>query len=163
MANRNVIKRHQYADYLNIGTSTDQWVLMGTGFTSLDEELGAQTETTKYVNESSSSSELVSYESSFPFEADQIMEEEAVAEIYKIARNRLTGGEAKREYCRVELWDSATGENQFKARKFSVTVQVDNLEGENKQTMSGSLLCDGDPVFGKFNTATKTFTADTTV
>ena len=46
---RTVIRRHQYADYLNVGTAeAAKWVLMGTGFTTLDEEPGAQTESVKY-------------------------------------------------------------------------------------------------------------------
>ena len=58
---RTVIRRHQYADYLNVGTAdAAKWVLMGTGFTTLDEEPGAQTESVKYVNEVSSSSSIVS-------------------------------------------------------------------------------------------------------
>ena len=49
---RNVVKRHQFADYLNVGDEqTPEFVLMGVGFTTLDEEPGAQTETKKYVNE----------------------------------------------------------------------------------------------------------------
>ena len=71
---RTVIRRHQYADYLNVGTAeAAKWVLMGTGFTTLDEEPGAQTESVKYVNEVSSSSSIVSYETTFPFEAEQIL------------------------------------------------------------------------------------------
>ena len=35
---REVVQRHQFADYLNIGTSEKaNWVLMGVGFTTLDE------------------------------------------------------------------------------------------------------------------------------
>lgn len=160
MSRRNVIKRHQYADYLNISTeeSTPNWVLMGTGFTTLDEQPGAQSESVKYVNEKTSSSEVVSYETVFPFEADQIMDEDAIKEIYTIGRNHLIGADAQREYCRVELWDKATGTNTFKARKFTVSVEVSETSGENKMNMSGNLNAVGDPVDGTFNTSTKTFT-----
>ena len=41
---RNVTKRHEFADYLNIQTSeTPSWFLMRTGFKTLDENRGAQT------------------------------------------------------------------------------------------------------------------------
>ena len=41
---RNVTKRHEFADYLNIqDTENPSFVLMGTGFTTLDENPGAQT------------------------------------------------------------------------------------------------------------------------
>lgn len=159
MAKRNVVKRHQYADYLNIGTdSSDNWVLMGTGFTTLDEQPGAQSESVKYVNEKTSSSEVVSYETVFPFEADQIMEEDAIMEIYTIGRDHLIGADAQREYCRVELWNKGTGTNVFKARKFTVSIEVSETSGENKMNMSGNLNAVGDPIDGAFNTSTKTFT-----
>lgn len=155
----NVIKRHQYADYLNVGTSAaPSWKLMGTGFTQLDEEPGAQSESVKYVCDKASSSEVVGYETKFPFETEQIMEQEAISDIYSIARNHCIGNDAEREYCRVELWNRA-GTNTFEARKFLVSVEVSSFSGENKMTISGSLNAVGDPILGTFNTSTKTFTA----
>lgn len=45
---RNVVKRHQFADYLNTQTADKpNYCLMGVGFTSLNEEPGAQTESKK--------------------------------------------------------------------------------------------------------------------
>lgn len=42
---REVVQRHQFADYLNIGTfEKPNWVLMGVGFTTLDETFGAESE-----------------------------------------------------------------------------------------------------------------------
>ena len=156
---RNVIKRHQYADYLNIGTTASpNWVLMGTGFTQIDEEPGAQSESVKYVCDKSASSEVVSYETTFPFEAEQIMEQEAINDIYTIARNHYIGTDAEREYCRVELWNRASA-NNYEARKFLVSVEVSSFSGENKMTISGNLNAVGDPVLGTFNTSTRAFTA----
>lgn len=78
---REVVQRHQFADYLNIGTSEKpNWVLMGVGFTTLDETFGAESESEKYVCEPSSSSSVVSYTSVFPFEA---MENRRYAEQYR--------------------------------------------------------------------------------
>lgn len=57
---RDVVQRHQIADYLNIGTSeSPNWVLMGVGFTSLNENFGAESESSKYVNEASESSSVM--------------------------------------------------------------------------------------------------------
>ena len=45
MGKRTAVMRHMIADYLNVGTSEKpEYVLMGTGFTTLDESPGAQTE-----------------------------------------------------------------------------------------------------------------------
>ena len=42
---REVVQRHQFADYLNIGTfEKPNWVLMGVGFTTLDETFVAESE-----------------------------------------------------------------------------------------------------------------------
>ena len=155
----NVIKRHQYADYLNVGTeATPEWVLMGTGFTTLDEEPNAQTESVKYVCDKSASSSVIGYETSFPYEAEQIQDEKAIEAIYTIGRNHYIGADAEIEYCRVELWNKATGTNTFEARKFLVSVEVSSFAGENKMTISGNLNAVGDPVLGTFNTTTKKFT-----
>lgn len=160
---RSVIRRHQYADYLNVGTEEAvKWALMGTGFTTLDEEPGAQSESVKYVNEVSASSSVVSYETTFPYEAEQIVTEEAITAIYEVGRNHYVGADAEFEYCRVELWNpAAAGEEAghiFEARKFIVAAEVSELTGENKMTMSGNLNAVGDPILGTFDTKTLTFT-----
>ena len=52
---KTAVLRHKIADYLNTGTEeAPEWALMGTGFTTLDESPGAQTESVKYVNEATS-------------------------------------------------------------------------------------------------------------
>lgn len=86
MSRYDVVKRHQYADYLNVGTAgKEDFVLMGAGFTTLDENPSAQSESTKYVNEVSASSEVVGYETSFPFEAEQIADERPLMLCTKLA------------------------------------------------------------------------------
>ena len=85
MSKRTAVMRHMIADYLNVGTAEKaEYALMGTGFTTLDESPGAQTESVKYVNEKSSSSSVTGYETSFPFEADHIQEEKAVDALYMV-------------------------------------------------------------------------------
>lgn len=154
MKKRNVVKRHQFADYLDVSeTEAPEWALMGTGFTTLDEEPGAQSESVKYVNDVAASSSVESYETTFPFESELIPDERAIRALYKVGRNHLTGGEAEFEYVRVELWDAVEGEkNTFKARKFLVSANVDSISGENKVALSGNLNAVGDPVNGTFNT-----------
>lgn len=160
---RESIKRHQYADYLNIGsTETPEWAFMGVGFTTLDEEPGAKTESVKYICDKSSSSSIVGYETKFPFEAEQIMSEQAIDAIYTVGRNHYVGEDAEMEYCRVELWNKGSAANTFLARKFLTAVEVSKFSGENKMAMSGNLNAVGDPVLGTFNTTTKAFEESTT-
>lgn len=163
MKGRNVVQRHQFADYLNIGDSDNpNFVLMGTGFTTLDEEPGAQTKTKKYVNEKASSKSISGYETVFPFESDLIVEQDAVLALYNVGRNHCTGSDAEFQYVRVELWDKVTGsDNEFAARLFTVSVEVSDVTGEDDMAVSGNLNAVGDPINGSFNTTTKTFTPAT--
>jgi hypothetical protein len=158
---RDVVQRHQIADYLNIGTSeSPNWVLMGVGFTSLNETFGAESESSKYVNEASESSSVTSYKSVFPFEAHLIKSQEAVNALYTVGRNHLVGVEAEFEYCRVELFEGkASADSTYAARKFLVSAEVSSIEGDKKQSVKGNLNAVGDPVDGYFNTKTSAFTA----
>ncbi len=156
---KKAIQRHDIADYLNVGTSEEpKWALMGYGFTTLDEEFGAQSESSKYIHEPSEYSAVVSYTSVFPFTTHMIPDEEAVNALYTVGRNHLTGEEAEFEYCRVELWDTKS-EGKFAARKFTVSAEITKMSGDNKQEVSGNLNAVGDPVDGTFDTKAKTFTA----
>lgn len=158
MSKRTAVMRHMIADYLNVGTSEKpEYVLMGTGFTTLDESPGAQTESVKYVNEKSSSSSVTGYETSFAYEADHIQEEKAVDALYMVGRNHYTGSDAEFEYVRVEMWNKTETPNTFEARKFVVSCEVSDYSGENKQVIKGNLNAVGDPVLGTFNTQTRTF------
>lgn len=158
---RDVVQRHQIADYLNIGTSeSPNWVLMGVGFTSLNETFGAESESSKYVNEASESSSVTSYKTVFPFEAHLIKSQEAVNALYTVGRNHLVGAEAEFEYCRVELFEGkASADSTYAARKFLVSVEASTIEGDKKQSVKGNLNAVGDPVDGYFNTKTPAFTA----
>ncbi len=157
---RNVTKRHEFADYLNIQTAeAPEFVLMGTGFTTLDENPGAQTSKKKYVNEASSSSSITSYETTFPFESDLIIQQEAVLALYHVGRNHLTGSDAEFQYVRAELWDKVENKaNEFAARLFTVSAEITSISGEDEIAVAGNLNAVGDPVDGTFNTETKSFT-----
>lgn len=160
--NRDVVKRHQFADYLNTGTAEEPtFALMGIGFTTLDEEPGAQTDTKRYVNEKTATKSVVSYETVFPFESDLIPEQEPVIALYNVGRNHYTGSDAEFEYVRVELWDATANEksNEFAARKFIVSAEISEISGEGDIHVSGNLNAVGDFVDGTFNTSTRTFTA----
>lgn len=161
MAVAKVIQRHQFADYLNCGTTEEpDFRLMGTGFTSLNESPNAQTNTKKYVNEKSSTTSITQYQTEFAYDADLIVSEEAITTLYEIGRNHKTGSDAVLEYVRVELWDPATENSttEFKARKFFVANSVSDISGDDDMQVSGTLHAQGDPVDGTFNVLTRTFT-----
>lgn len=159
------VQRFDVADYINITPNgdTETYTLMGTGFTKADEDPGAQTTSKTYINEKSATTTLTSYESKFSYDMDLIADEQAVMFLYNVGRDRKTGEDATTDYIRVDLYDPTETTNEYKARKFKVTVEADTTEGDGGEqiTSGGSLDVIGDPVFGTFNTTTKKFTADT--
>ncbi len=65
MAIRN---RTLVADYLKVG---EEFVLMGAGFTDINESPNANTNKKQYVNDKSPTSSITSYEPEFDFETDK--------------------------------------------------------------------------------------------
>lgn len=154
------VMRYQVADYL--ATGDDKFALMGVGFNTLDENPTAQKDAKTYINQKAQTTQIKSYQPTFPFDTDLISDEEAVMAIYDIGRNQKTGEDAELDYVRVELFKPvADQENVFEARKFKVAVEVANITGEGGGIMkvTGNLNGVGDFVAGTFDTTTKTFTA----
>lgn len=158
------IIRNMIADYMNTSTTgTENYVLMGAGFNSLDENPNAQIETKAYISDKSASNITKGYQVQFPFDTDLIKSEEAVMFVYGVGRNQLQGGAAECDYVRVELFDGGTDAattHEYPARKFRVSVEVTSISGPGAEVIhvAGNLNGVGDFVDGTFNTQSRTFT-----
>ena len=137
---------------------------MGTGFTELNEDPGAQTTSKKYINDKSSTSSITSYEGEHGFTADQIPSEKVIKDLVSIGKERKTGADAEREFVRVDLDEKAEGDTTgtvFKARMFTVAAEISSFsDNDGELQVEGTLHDKGDPVMGKFDTKAKTFTPD---
>lgn len=160
------IMRNRIWDYLNIGTSSaPSWSFMGDGFNTINETTGAQTDKKIYVNNTTATTTIKSYETVFPFDTDLMVNGDAdtaaIEKLYNVGRNHLVGTDAEAEYVRVEMWLPATpgSTRYFKARKFKVAVEVSNVNGAGGETIvvTGNLNCVGDPIDGYFDITTLTF------
>lgn len=152
-----VRKRRIQANYLKVAEAFE---LLGTGFTELDESPSAQTSSKQYINQSSASQSITGYEWATSFNADQIVSENAITYIRNIGEMQLTGLETETLYLIVDLDKPGTVEGSFRARQFSVAIQVDSFDNNDGELgVSGSLLGISDPVEGTFTAATKTFIA----
>lgn len=164
-ANKTVKQRYQEASYLKVG---ENFELMGTGFTELNEDPGAQTTSKKYINDKSSTSSITSYEGEHGFTADQIPSEVVIKDLISIGKERKTGADAEREFVRVDLDEKVTGVGGesgtvFKARKFNVAAEISSFsDNDGELQVEGTLHDKGDPIMGTFDTKTKTFTKDST-
>ena len=142
----------------------ENFELMGTGFTELNEDPGAQTTSKKYINDKSSTSSITSYEGEHGFTADQIPSEKVIKDLVSIGKERKTGADAEREFVRVDLDEKVEGDTTgtvFKARMFTVAAEISSFsDNDGELQVEGTLHDKGDPVMGKFDTKTKTFTPD---
>lgn len=159
-----VIKqRRRYANYLNVGKGSEEFVLMGAGFTELNESPAAQTISKKYVNDKNATKSIVSYDWSTAFNTDMIRDEKAVDFICQIGELQKVGSDCETDYLIVDL-DKLISADTFYARKFRVAIEVasfDNNDGDMGAT--GNLLGIGDLDVGTFNVKTKVFTEGTVV
>lgn len=152
-------QRRSYADYLNVGSSVAEFVLMNAGFTELNESPAAQTSSKKYIGNKSASKAIIGYDWSAPFNTDMIRAEKAVDYICNIGELQLVGADAETDYIKVDLDKPGTSENTFKARKFRVAIELSNfVSNDGEMAATGNLLGVGDLVVGTFNTTTKEFT-----
>lgn len=151
------IMRNQIADYLNVD---GEYVLMGVGFSSLDETPNAKAQQKTYVCDNTATTVISSYQTEFPYTADMISSQEAVMALWRVGRNHLTGADAMFEYVRVDLFSPVIDQpNVYEARHFVVTNEVSNNPGEggNPMTISGTLKCVGNLTLGTFDTLAKVF------
>lgn len=156
--------RNMIADYLDCSTDgSGEYELMGPGFKKVDEKPNAQEYSAFYINQANSSSFVKGYETEFEYDCDMMKGDKAVAALYRVGRDHLTGAGAMFNYVRVDLWDEENKDSSkgYPARKFVVTCLPDSTEGEGGEYIAttGTLKAVGDFVEGYFNTSTKAFTA----
>lgn len=158
---RQALLRNAIADYISID---GKYELMGTGYTKLDENPGAQSDSETYINEVTSSASIIGYETEFPYESRLIPSQKATYALWKTGRNHDTGEAAEFEYVRIELFnpigETSDEKAEFTARKFRVVNEVSSTSGNGgeKIQVSGTLKVAGDPIQGKFDTVKKEFT-----
>ena len=159
---RAALLRNSLANYLKIGETFE---LMGTGFTKLDENPGAQSDQEIYINEVTSSASITGYQTEFPYESRLIPSQKAVYTLWKQGRDHAVGADAEMDYVVVDLFNPIGSPSEetaeYAARQFRVINIVESTTGNGgeKIGVSGKLSALGDPVQGKFDTVKKTFTA----
>ena len=117
--------RHMIGEYLNITPKDENatWGVMGTGFTEANEEMNAQTDSKKYINNASATGSVKSYEWSKSVTADLIEDEDVISYMADIGRTMKTGGDCETEHVTVHMNKPVSGkDNTFYARKTAVSA-----------------------------------------
>lgn len=149
-------KRKVQANYLKVG---EDFELLGTGFTELNESPSAQTTSKRYINQASATQSITGYEWTTSFNTDQIVSDKAIEYIREIGEMQKTGAEAETEYIIVDLDKPAETEGSYRARKIKVAIAVDSFDDNDGELgISGSFLGQSDPIEGTFTVSDKTFT-----
>lgn len=160
-AGRSALIRNMIGDYLEVSGKME---LCGIGFTKLNESPGAQSDSTTYINETTSSSDIIGYETEFPYEFDAIPSQKALFTLWLDGRDHHTGDAAQHIFVKVDLFNPIGTPSEtaaeYKARKFTVSNEVSEFAGDGGQkiTASGTLHAVGDPIQGKFDTVSMKFT-----
>lgn len=158
-------QRYNQANYLNVSTTDTEkdFQLLGVGAKTLDEKPSAQTKSRKYVCDKSTTQSISGYNWSTSFDIDQIRSQSAINYIVNIGEKQLVAEDAETEYLIVDL-DQKNEDNTYHARKFNVAVEVAEFTNDDGDMgCTGNFLGKGDPIEGKFDVKTKTFTADSEV
>ncbi len=141
------VMRTQVVPAMNLGTDdAPDWVICGTGWKKFSESPNAQTESTKYINMESETTDTVSYAPKYSFECDLMASERTIKEIYNIAKSRKTGSGCIRPFLIIDKFDKVG--DGYVAWYEKLAVAVSAIDGEKKMTVSGDLNGQGDTVKG---------------
>ncbi len=146
----NLVTRTKIVPAVNLGTEdTPDWEVCGKGWTKFSESPNAQTESTKYINMDSETTDTTSYSPKYSFECDLMASERSIKKVYRIAKERKTGSECVLPFLIIDKFDPVDGqEGKYVAWRENLAVAVSSIDGEKKMKMSGDLNSQGDTVKG---------------
>ena len=151
------------AHYLGVvaAPETEDIYLLGVGIKSLNRSPSPKTTTDAYINEKNGSPTITGYDNSFALNYDDIVDDDAVKALLRVADDQLTGTDAEFYYYRVDLLAEAEA-GAYPARRYRVACEPgdETNEAASVVTASCTLRQIGDLEKGTFNTSTKTFTPD---
>lgn len=138
--------------------------LMNVGFISLEESTNPTEVSVQYIGDKSKTNKVTGYDNQFAFETNLIKNNKVVEYINNIFEKRLTGANAEQNLTIVKLWkpvaDGSGTEYEARQIKTSTVIETKTITPGENINLSGTFKGVGDFVYGKFDTSTKTFTAD---
>lgn len=160
----NTIKRSLFATFLNTtpDEESETWSLMGKGVTEMSIAYNPQVTTEQDVTQDTANSEVTGYQPNMPAEGSARKGDAVYEYVNKLRKNRAVFADCETQVLNVDLYDGDDTDG-YAAEKQDVAVQVDTYGGSGGEalTLGFTLNYKGDPVKGKFNPKTATFTPDT--
>lgn len=162
------VMRHMLREYYGIPTGTDvdyEYHYINTGFTRLEENGNAQTESEAYIGDVNATTDVTGYENSWAYTTQYINDNEVCKDLVDIARLQKTGSDCVRSLISIDMSESVDGkETSFAARRQTIVVEAAPPKGEPRSitTSEGTFHQNGNQELGTFDIASKTFTPDAT-
>ncbi len=156
------IKRKLLAAFLNTSaTATAEWSLIGDGVTAMTVAYNPQTSDETYIHQDSGTTDVESYKPTSAVPMTAIKGDPVFEFVDGLRKKRAVLQEARTEICQVYMYEEATA-GAYPAEKNTCSVQIDDFGGDGgaSAVINFTINFVGDPIVGKFNPETKTFTAD---
>lgn len=146
------VMKYDVLFYANISANlTPNWKLVGKGVSSFDGSTNPETEDTQYINEKTKTTITKSLTPTYTWVMDVIHGDAYNDYIYDMAKAQKTN--QKIELCRVELKNTGTGTDHYRAQKGLYGVTIDTFDGGaggDKVTIGGSFAQEGPVEDGDF-------------
>lgn len=149
------ITRDQIVSYLNTTPdSTATWALLGLGVSEYAIEMNPQTETSKWIIDKNSTTELTSYQMQGSVTQKCYFGDEIYDFVNELRRNEAVGASAKSQVLDIDIYDSqeSGGSTTYAATLHDCIVTVSSYGGEDAE-LSYDIYYNGD---GKLGTVTIT-------
>lgn len=156
------MKRSAFMTFIDTkpGAGTPTYALIGDGVTELSIAYNPQSTTEQFINQDSGDTSITGYQPNAPV-TQQVKKGNAVFEyVNDLRKKRAIGEDAETTIVTVDAFDG-DAENEYTAEQQKVSVQIDSFGGASTDPLSigYTLNYKGDPIPGKFDPKTKTFTA----
>lgn len=158
------VMRHMLREYYGIPNGTDgeyTYYYINTGFTQLDENGNAQTESEAYIGDVNATTDVTGYENSWSYTTQYINNNEVCKDLVDIARFQKTGSDCVRALVSIDMSGDVEGsETSFPARMQTIVVEAAPPKGEPRSitTSEGTFHQNGNQVLGTFDIQSKIFT-----
>jgi hypothetical protein len=134
---------------------SEEYNLVGEGFSSFAEAKNPKEYTRQYVHEKSERSDVVGYAPSISYSADMYSGDPCVERVAKAADEEQVGNDAHVDIVTVNLWENVA----FK-RTYAI-IPDGKGDGTEALIYTGTLKAVGEVAKGTFDAATKKFTPAT--
>lgn len=156
-----LISRAEFLSFMNISkdAATQNFELMGEGFTELAEEKNPKEYSRQYVHEKTERTDVVGYATSISYSIDAYSNNNVIARISEVHDKELIGTDAQVDIVNVNTFEGTQGAYKAYKRRYAI-IPSSKGSGVEALVYAGTFKAVGDIVPGTFDIETKKFTPE---